>query len=350
MPSINMPGKTASPLEGLATIVSTISNLKKNSSETDLNAQKTQADKLSNQQVEMQNSNSQKYLQALSDPISNESQSEKAAGGSYLAALRSTNMYAKNPKTGEDALTPLENAIQDPKTSGLQVQQAFNSPVFKSITGLGEAKMKGEGSMVLAGIRGEGVANQKDRIAASAGDHFDKDPILTKISKQKQQVDLDKHTLETAPVLTPQIINEIQQGIANAISGGGSAGLGKTEQTEIHTAKQKIAELQQRFSSNPTPVNDPQLVEYFHGVLGRLGDAYDRNGYSRAQQIFKGRAQGYKSNPAAVQVMQDKVESYRPSDPISTNSSSGPKVGEIDSGHKFLGGDPANPKSWEIVK
>lgn len=315
MPQINMPQRPTAPIEGLLGIVNTVSNLTRNSNENDVNQAKAQELNLSNQQTQIQNQNAQGYLKALSDPTTPQSQSEKAAGLSYLSALRSTNMYKPNSNTGEDALTPLEKIIKDPNTPGLGVQQAFNSPVFKSVTSLGEAKMKGDASMVLAGIRGEAVNNQRDRIAANAADHFDKDPILTKINKQKQQIDLDKHTLENSSTLTPQMLNEVQQGIANAIAGGGSAGLGKTEQIEIQTARQKIAELQQKFTSDPTPVNDPALIQYFHDTLDRLGGAYDRNAYSRAQQIFKGRSQGYKSNPAAISVMQDKVDSYKPSVP-----------------------------------
>lgn len=273
----------------------------------------SKARNLANSQAQIQADSTAAQRKALEDPNSAESKITKTQGLAYLQGLAGTGLYKDNRQPLDDLI----NTIQDPTTSGYQVKNIFEtSPIMKSITGLGEAQAKAQGMIPLAQSRMAGVENQKDRIAASAGDHFDKDPILTKINKQKQQVDLDRHTLETAQTLTPQIVNEIQQGIANAISGGGSAGLGKTEQTEIQTASQKLAELRQKMTSDPTAINNPELVQYFHGVLSRLGDAYDRNGYSRAQQIFKGRAQGYRSNPAAISVMQDKMDSYKPSDAV----------------------------------
>jgi hypothetical protein len=221
----------------------------------------------------------------------------------------------QNYKTRAESAHPGSGQFIPQGKSALWYKQEIEPHLEKEETlanTLAAAKLKAESMQPLAQARMAGVANQQDRIAAQAGDLFDKNSILTKINKQKQQIDLDKHTLENSTSLTPQMLNEVQQGIANAISGGGSAGLGKTEQIEIQTAQQKIAELKQKFTSDPTPVNDPKLIQYFHDTLERLGDAYDINAYSRAQQIFQGRSKAYKNNPAALEVMKDKLDSYKP--------------------------------------
>jgi len=309
---VMLPGYQSheTPLSTLATLASTGANLYSAFKGGQLHDQQTKALELQNQQNELANSQQQNTMKALADANSPESKYAKLGASALLESFSSSGIL-KTPEA-EKATSGIRDVLADPNTSGLQAHQLMNSELSKSLSGLGEAKYKSDAAFGLSNVRQQGVDMQRDKIAASAADHFDKDNILTKINKQKQQVDLDKHTLETAPVLTPQIINEIQQGIANAISGGGSAGLGKTEQTEMQTASQKVAEIKQRFTSDPTPINNPELVDYFHGVLERLGDAYDKNGYARAQQIFKGRSVGYKSNPAAIQVMQEKVDSYKP--------------------------------------
>lgn len=169
----------------------------------------------------------------------------------------------------------------------------------------------------------ENMQNRKDQIAQNAGDHIDKDPLLIKIDKQSQQMDLDSHTLATAKTLTPQLINEVQQGIATAISGGSSAGLGKTEQIELQTAAQKLANIKQQITSNPTAVNDPALVSYLSDTIDRLRSAYQKNGYARAQKIFNGRSTGYRHNPDAIQVMKDKVEAWKPIEPLAQDDTPG---------------------------
>lgn len=334
--SVNMPGMPKeSPAEGILKLVSVVSDLKRSSQQSDLYKAETEKNELANAEIKRTNDLAVQKLAKLQDPNSSESQLVRAQGSAYLTGLKNTGLFKNNDQT----LMNLQSKISDPSTPGIQVSDIFEkSPVMKSITGLGEAQAKAQGMMPIAVARMAGVENQKDRIAASAADHFDKDPILTKINKQKQQIELDKHTLnDPNAVLTPQLVNEIQQGIANAISGGGSAGLGKTEQVEMHTASQKLAELQQKFTSDPTPVNNPALINYFRGTLDRLGGAYDANAHARAQQIFKGRSKGYASNPNAIAVMQEKVDSYQPQESPATQGIPAPggHMTVIQKGHTF---------------
>lgn len=326
-------GSPADAIAKALNIVSAVYGIKTNSAALDTHHEELKKAKLANTQLESDVATKQSSLKALQDPNSPETQQTRLLGKAAIEQLKSTGAFKNNPKPLDDLSTSLDSQ------TGFQIHNTFEtSPVLKSITGLAAASDKNSILATIASSRAAGVENAKDSIASRAGDHFDKDPILTKINKQKQQVELDRHTLSTAPVLTPQIINEIQQGIANAISGGGSAGLGKTEQVEIQTAKQKVAELQQRFTSDPTPVNDPKLVEYFQGVLARLGEAYDKNGYARAQQLYNGKKSAYRSNPAAVQVMKEKVESYKPSESVQDPGGKQPPGGHMtveQKGHTF---------------
>lgn len=297
--------------------------------------QETQKNKLANDLAQVTNDQKQAQLKALSDPNSLETKVTKNQASAYLEGLKGTGLFKGN----ETPLNDLISTIKDPNVSGLQVHQTFeSSPIMKSLTGLGESQAKASVMIPIAQARMEGVANQKDRIAQQIGDHIDKDPTMIKINRQKQQIDLDKHTLETAPILTPQILSEIQKGMANAISGGGNSAQGTFNKMEIETVQQKMAEVQQRFSGSPTGVKDPELVDYFKGVLDRLGNAYDKNAYSRAQQIAKGRSKGLSHNPDAIQVLNDKVESYKPVDNLNIPAAKPPPNGHQtvqQNGHTF---------------
>jgi hypothetical protein len=97
---------------------------------------------------------------------------------------------------------------------------------------------------------------------------------------------------------------------ANAISGGGSAGLGKTEQVEIQNRNTRLQSILQKIEPGVNKVHDPELMQYLSDTMDRLGNAYDKNAYARAQQV--GKARNYKYNPGANQALQDKIESYNP--------------------------------------
>lgn len=307
---VQLPGWHQGSASGLADIIGAISGLRHNSAANDLIASQKANEDLKNKQMQIGADQNATLQKALVDPNSPETKMTKSGASMLLNSFSSNGMINKK----DPNLTSLNSVINDPNTTGLQVHQAWEtSPVVKSLTGMAEAQTKANAMLPLAQARMAGVDNQKDRIATSAADHFDKDPILIKIDKQRQQIALDKHTLEASGGHLPvQLLNEIQQGLANAISGGGSAGLGKTEQIEINNSSTKLTGLLQKLSPGVKYVDDPELAQYLGAQLDRLGNGYDNNAFQRAQQIFKGRAQGYKSNPAAVQVMQDKVEGYRP--------------------------------------
>lgn len=320
--TVQIPGfqNHAAPIQGIASLADALSSIHARSKQNDLVEAETQQHQAAATQAQAESQRNTDTIKAMGTPGTFESENAKRNVGLGLQTLVRTGIVKK-----ED-VSPMFSALNDPKITGLQVQQSFqSSPLYSKLADIIGAHEKALGMKPIADARMAGVENQKDRIAAQAADHFDKDSILTKINKQKQQIETDKHTLDGANGrLTPSIINEVQQGIANAISGGGSAGLGKTEQVEIQNVNQKIAQLKQKFESGVQYVDDPELINYFHGVLDRLGQAYDKNAFQRASQIFNGRSKGYKSNPAAVQVMQDKLESYRPGQTEAPAGSSGP--------------------------
>lgn len=209
-------------------------------------------------------------------------------------------------------------------------------------------------------IRKQGVSNQglrignmQDKIAADIANRFDNDSILKKIEGQTQQIDIDKHTLATSDVLTPQVFNEIQIGIANAISGGRSAAVSTQNKVEFDSAAIQLKRIQQRLTNKPEDIASPEVKKYLTDLLSRLGEAYENNAYERAKQIEKGRSLGYRHNPDAKAVMKEKVNYYKPVpkipvEPMTEGSApvNGPQPGDIEDGHKFMGGDPSDQTNW----
>lgn len=162
------------------------------------------------------------------------------------------------------------------------------------------------------GFQKQRIGNQQDRIASQAADKFDNDSLIKKSETMRQQIDLDKHTLDTATVLTPQIFNEIQIGLANAISGGRSAAVSTQDKVEFSSLEQDYLRLKQRVTNKPEDINSPEVRAMLASTMDRLSDAYKGNAYSRAKQIREGRAAAYANNPAAIKVMDAKVNAYKP--------------------------------------
>ncbi len=150
--------------------------------------------------------------------------------------------------------------------------------------------------------------------AVHAADTFDKDSNLQKLTQQQQQIQRGKHTLDSVSILTPQMFNEIQMDIANAISGGKSAAVSTQNKVEFSTLETEFQGLKQRLTNKPQDIQSPEIKKYIGEVLDRLNDAYSNNMYGRAQQLAKGRSKAYGSNPAALEVMNEKVGSYKPAE------------------------------------
>lgn len=171
-----------------------------------------------------------------------------------------------------------------------------------------------ERAQILGGNRGASLALRQDQQASNAAGAFDKDPIITSLTKQQQQIARDKHTLDTATTLTPQIFNEIQTGIAGAIAGGHVAAQGTIHDLKYQSAELDYKNLMQRITNNPQDIGSPQVRKYLGDLIGRLGEAYTGNIADRANQIAIGK--NYSHNPDAQKAVAQKLQSYAPAAPV----------------------------------
>jgi hypothetical protein len=156
------------------------------------------------------------------------------------------------------------------------------------------------------------AAVQEDNLRAKAADLFDKDPLIRRIRTQHQQIAIDLHTLD-APILTPQVLREIEAGLARAISGGGAVVAEvQIRKQEFQSAYQELVNLKQQITNNPQDINSPAVRKQLKVTLERLKEAYEINMANQANTLRQGRDKVYLNNTTAKQVMDDKVKAYQP--------------------------------------
>lgn len=171
------------------------------------------------------------------------------------------------------------------------------------------AEQKASSSGSLSNYRQQSLGLRAGDQASRAGEAFDKDPILLQTDKQRNQIALDLHTLNTAKIVNPQILNEVSTGMANAISGGRSASLGAVHMQEINNLDKKWTDFLQFINSKPEALNQPETIQFVKDTLARLDDSYANIAETRA--LSKANAKTYQSNPEAQAAVAAKVQQYR---------------------------------------
>lgn len=184
----------------------------------------------------------------------------------------------------------------------------------------------------LGGNRGQSLDLRIAKQGGAAASEFDHDKILTALTQQQQQIGRDKHTLDSATTLTPQIFNEIQTGIANAIAGGHSAAQGTIHDLKYQSAAIDLEGLKQRLTNRPQDIGSPEVKKYLSDLIGRLGEAYAGNISDRAQQLAVGK--NYEKFPTIQKAIQDKLATY--ARPATVPSAVGPHGATVyQKGHMF---------------
>lgn len=149
----------------------------------------------------------------------------------------------------------------------------------------------------------------KDSQSQKAADEFDKNPILQNALTRQNQIGLDTHTITNpTTVMTPAIMDEVANGIANALQGGKSASLEGTKMQQIQSADKDFAKLRQYIADKPYGALSPENQQQLNSVLTRLHNGYGNIIAGQAQNIRKGRAFQY--NDAANTVMDNKAAEY----------------------------------------
>ena len=172
------------------------------------------------------------------------------------------------------------------------------------------AKITAMGQTGAADARAARVGTQQDRLAAQAGEKFNNDELMKQTQKQIFQMDIDTHTIETADVVTPQMFDEVQKGLANAVAGGRQAAVSDTQAMKMENLSTEFARFAQKVTSGVVDINSPEVKDYLVNTIARLKEGYQQNAMSRAKQLAVGAEDAYSHTPRALDVVNKKVKSY----------------------------------------
>lgn len=203
----------------------------------------------------------------------------------------------------------------------------------------------------------------KNQNASKSGDSFENDPII-KLSKTnlnsltRSQSILDN---PNKPVLTKDL-NLAYNDYINAVAAGGAATEGKIQRELPESFDTNWNDLKAKAGKFDDLRQDPtgaqlisMLKENISTVRGDLSKAVEEQAARRFDDYTAN------TNPKVQDTVKKKLKTYAPNvyaqkfggspDQGGSNAATGgPKVGAIEEGHKFKGGNPADPNNWELVK
>lgn len=241
-------------------------------------------------------------MQTMQDAMDKDSDFSKAKQGELQATL---SVMAKMGQM--DPAKAKQLADQAGNMNGFQAGKILES--MKPMTDV----LRAQGMLALAGRKvdqaDQRLGIQKDNQAASAAGAFDKDPLMQSTQRQLNQIGIDRHTLQNAKIITPQMVHEIGAGVAMALSGGKAVGLGQMELQDMGTAQTKLAALEQMLTNEPQNGASEPIKAQIVDTLDRLEDSYKKVQSARVNQLKVGK--NYSNNPSAQQAIQQKVQSYQ---------------------------------------
>lgn len=215
--------------------------------------------------------------------------------------------------------------------------------------------------------RGNTIGQRADQIAAQAVKSIEQHPAMSQMNKQSIAIDRGIHTIDQKGILTPETFAEIERDYGNAISGGGVFGEFALQRIEAPGVGRTLARLKEKYGNRPIDLRQesPKVVEQLREQLMRLRDSY---GGAQAQ-LFDRLSSGltYANTPEAQKALEQRRAFYEQNakraaipienpNPIASKKKaapqapSGPTPGMVEDGHRFIGGDPSDPKNWEEVK
>lgn len=205
-------------------------------------------------------------------------------------------------------------------------------------------------------------ANQDNMINRTMGQvvsRINQDPIIKPSEMNLASLQKSQSILNNTNVpLTPQSLSDAEQDAASALQlRSMGATEGKIKRTEIETIGRKIAEFKQKWGNNPAidlRKEQPELVEQIKKLNQSLIDDYHTTISSRKNAVLDELQAVYGDNPK----YQDRISKLRKTfnastpapEPVKSGGSSTPMAGDVEDGHRFKGGNPADPNNWEMVK
>lgn len=152
---------------------------------------------------------------------------------------------------------------------------------------------------------------------------------------------------QNAGVAYNQQIKSLVNGeISRLETGAGQVAFGSQEEKDLKTTAQQWGEILQKLEAVPKNTVPVGIQQQIHNLSGSLAQSYlkaaeSQSGILKAGALPNQQAIIDKKHAALMQQFGPRLQ-YLLS-PMQT----GPKVGDVQDGHKFKGGDPSKPESWE---
>lgn len=281
--AIQMPGQVKSPLEGILGIVNTVSNLKKNSENSDLLQQEAKSKELANQQATITNDQKNAQLKALSDPNSPETKTTKLQANVFLEGLRGSGLFKGNE-------TPLNDLISHVNASqtGLQVHNIFEtSPIMKSLTGLGEAQAKANGMAESSRLRNDSFSD-RNNVQVSK----DYETAMKPFRNLQEDISRVEGALSTKdkngkPLITSQQLGDANAAIARIFSPNHMSDA-TVNRTEYESLPAKFAAAAQRLSADPHDIGSRDLINHIIDQAHHIGNVSNDNALKELDSLNSG--------------------------------------------------------------
>lgn len=246
------------------------------------------------------------------------------------------------PATPQDRLaqlSQLENQLLQRKDQLTDDQQKLLQSQIQQL--MGESMVGFRGARL--GLAQQAQDRRSEDQAFRAGSAFTHDKINTQLQGTMNSLDRAISMLDNKDIpITAKSFAVLQQDMINAMAPGGAATEGKVHRELTEPLAAQLNNLQLKFGD----VQDlrpamPEIVENLRQMMGAVKSDYQEAMQKQAGKI----ASTYvgSKNPMLKQVVKNKLQEF------SAPKADGPSVGDVEDGHKFLGGDPANPSSWQQV-
>lgn len=267
--------------------------------------------------------------QGIQDTKTLQKQALEAPQMQYMADLQKSDSDASTAKR-EEAKMGINALVQakllDPdkaqgmvasldKMNGFQAGKMMEgNPLLKQAADV----MKSQAMISMAGRRldqgDKRIGIQEDNQAAKAASEYDNNPIMKDMSSRKNQIAMDRHTLqsslENGSPITKQVGAEIAKGVANALGGAKGSGMTEMAKQEFNSLEGDLAGAKQYITGDPQDAMPEQGKKYLMGLLDRLDQGYSKVLAAQANRLQVGKE--YAHNPAAQRAIQQKVDSYTP--------------------------------------
>lgn len=213
----------------------------------------------------------------------------------------------------------------------LQTLQKDKAQAYKDLLAGVAASKYGSYGDLLGGLGSARMIN-----AARGISHEFSEPLLNQYQNQKTGIDRAIHTMDTATTIPYEMKHEIEQEIAQALTGKGVASEGKLKSITMDTKAQDAARFLQSFKNGPVDLKtaSPDVLQYLRDTLNRLHDAYDESIKARSLSIHNRLAPIGSSDPLVRDVLRSNLRQFNAEAADSIYGASGPNPGE----------DPNTPK------